>query len=278
MNKQLAIRTMLALCIAVSIISCKKEEAGTPVTNDVAGITGRVEEQQKGSVFYGPGIALGNGIMRSVYSMNASGKPKELGVEITASALQSLPAATATNHAYRFVLPLPAEAMQETPYKHIYLDWNPMGHEPDPIYGVPHFDFHFYTIASSEREMIPLYSAATASSFDLFPASSFLPAGYVPIPGGEQKMGKHWIDPASPEFNGSPFTYTLIYGTYNAKVIFVEPMITLSTLIGGTDYKLNIPQPASYAPANTYYPKEYNIYFNEDNQKYYVTLTNFKKQ
>lgn len=278
MNKQSFLLSLLVLSTVIAFVSCKKDLNEAIQTNNLAATTARAGHEIKKQIYYGPEISLGSGTMRSVYSMNPSGKPMELGVEITASAIQSLPPATSTNHAYRFVLPLPNEAMQGTPYKHIYLDWNPVGHEPDPIYGVPHFDFHFYTITAAERETIPSYSAASVSAFDLFPSASYLPLGYVPIPGGEQKMGKHWIDPTSPEFNGKPFTYTLIYGTYNGSVIFIEPMITLNTLISGTDYSLNIPQPEIYAPAKFYYPKQYNIYFNEGRQMYYVTLTDFKKQ
>jgi hypothetical protein len=278
MNKQSFLLLLLGLSTAFAFISCKKDIHEEAPTNNMAAYNARVGHEIKKNVYYGPAIPLGGGSMRSVYSMNPSGKPMELGVEITASALQSLPAATSTNHAYRFVLPLPQEAMNETPYKHIYLDWNPLGHEPDAIYGVPHFDFHFYTITASQRETIPPYSDISASIFDLFPSPSYLPPGYVPIPGGEQKMGKHWIDPTSSEFNGKPFTYTLIYGTYNGSVIFIEPMITLSTLLSGIDYRLNIPQPEIYAPSNTFYPSQYNIYFNESRQMFYVTLTDFKKQ
>ena len=42
-------------------------------------------------------------------------------------------------------------------------------------------------------------------------------------------MGAHWLDITSPELNQEnpkSFTQTFIYGSYDGKVIFMEPMIT----------------------------------------------------
>jgi hypothetical protein len=39
-------------------------------------------------------------------------------------------------------------------------------------------------------------------------------------------MGVHWIDPASHEFHGHDFTATVLYGSYNGEMNFIEPMIT----------------------------------------------------
>lgn len=278
MLKQSFFRLLLLASPFFTLVACQKELKETAPNDDVAVGAARVGDQMKKYTYYGPEVALGSGTVRSFYSMNPAGKPKELGVAITASALQSLPPATGENPAYSFVIPLPSQALQATPYQHILFDWNPNGHEPDPIYGVPHFDFHFYTIPSAEREMIPPYTDATAALFDKAPAAGYLPAGYIPTPGGVPQMGKHWIDPTSPEFNGQPFTKTLIYGTYNGNVIFLEPMITLATLLSGKDYHLSIPQPMVYSPTGTYYPKEYNIYYDQASQMYFVSLTDFKKQ
>jgi hypothetical protein len=278
MKTQPFLQSTFTLLLIILLFSCEKTMQEPTLNGDSSGAASLVAQQAEDKVFYGTSLPLGNGTMRAFYLVNPSGKPKELGVEITALALQTLPPATSEDHAYRYVLPLPSEAFEAVPYKHVYLDWNPIGHEPDPIYGVPHFDFHFYTIPSAEREAIPLYLPETAALFDNFPLAEYLPAGYFPIPGGAPQMGKHWVDPTSPEFNGQPFSYTLIYGTYNGKVIFVEPMITLSTLLSRNNLTLPIPQPIIYSPINTYHPKNYNIYFNRSTEKYYVSLTNFKNR
>jgi hypothetical protein len=47
---------------------------------------------------------------------------------------------------------------------------------------------------------------------------------------GMERMGMHWRDPASPELSGQPLTSTFLYGSYNGKITFVEPMIAKSYL------------------------------------------------
>ncbi|MEP7380558.1 MAG: hypothetical protein ABI910_02670 [Gemmatimonadota bacterium] len=43
-------------------------------------------------------------------------------------------------------------------------------------------------------------------------------------------MGMHWLDTSSPELLPPPsnhmFTQTFIYGSYDGRIIYVEPMIT----------------------------------------------------
>src|SRR5262249_31536220 len=82
------------------------------------------------------------------------------------------------------------------------------GHDPEAVYKVPHFDFHFYLISPSERERI------TARGDDLLKCgkplpAEFVPEGYVPAPGSEEPgMGYHWVEPGSHEFHGKAFTHT----------------------------------------------------------------------
>ena len=278
MTKQTGFPSMLIFTTPVLLVSCQKEIKTAAPGEDAAIGAARVGDQIKKSTYYGPSVALGNGTARVVYSMNPAGKPKELGVQISESALQGLPAASTEIPAYSFVLDLPVEATQATPFKHVYLDWNPAGHQPEMIYGVPHFDFHFYMTSSAEREAIPPYTPATAAQFDNYPPVGYLPATYVPSPGGVPQMGKHRNDPASPEYHGNPFTYTFIYGTYNGQVTFLEPMITLNTLLSKTSYRLPVPQPDLYAASGMYYPREYNIYDDAPSHMSYVSLTDFKQR
>lgn len=66
-------------------------------------------------------------------------------------------------------------------------------------------------------------------------------------------MGSHWFDIHSPEFNGQVFTQTFLYGSYNGKVTFYEPMITLAFLKNTTTFERPIPTPAKFQQAG-YYP------------------------
>ncbi|MEJ7680301.1 MAG: hypothetical protein WKG06_21090 [Segetibacter sp.] len=88
-------------------------------------------------------------------------------------------------------------------------------------------------------------------------ASEYLPQNYVPNPPVPQ-MGKHFIDVTSSELNGHPFTRTFIYGTYDRKVTFYEPMITLAFLKANANFERSIPQPVKYKKAG-YYPTEMRV-------------------
>ena len=173
----------------------------------------------------------------------------------------------------QFFLPLHKKAREATPFDHIDINWNPHGHEPEMVYGLPHFDFHFYKISRSEQ-----LSIVPGPLMDLLPPPGAVPPTYVPTPGGVPQMGKHWIDFTSPELspvNPKIFTKTFIYGSYNGKVIFEEPMITLAVLQRGRSSSTNIPQPQVFLPANTYYPTVYNISLNSKSEKHIVTLSDF---
>ncbi len=85
-------------------------------------------------------------------------------------------------------------------------------------------------------------------------------------------MGTHWIDLLSPEFNGQPFTHTFLYGSYDGKVTFLEPMVTLALLQSGVSVQKAIRQPQLFDPANTFYPTRYNIWKNNSNNRHYVAL------
>ena len=134
---------------------------------------------------------------------------------------------------------IPSQA-SKTPFDHIVIGWRPDGHEPFQIYGIPHFDFHFYMITSEERKLITSYEA-DSMKFKNAPPVEYLPPGYIYPGGGDAQMGAHWIDPASPEFNGETFRKTFIYGTLEGKVNFIEPMITNDFFV-----KISLISPGNY--------------------------------
>jgi hypothetical protein len=72
-------------------------------------------------------------------------------------------------------------------------------------------------------------------------------------------MGNHLLDSQSPEIKDSlPFTRTFIYGAYEGRLIFWEPMITLDFLQQTTDACMEIRQPESFQRAG-YYPTQYCV-------------------
>jgi Domain of unknown function (DUF5602) len=194
------------------------------------------------------------------YEVDDNGNPLRLAVAVDDEAMNSLDTSHAGggghHHENMLSLQLPTQAAA-TPFMHVGLDWNPHGHEPQPIYGKPHFDFHFYMMSDAERKTIPQYEQ-DSMKFKNFPAPAYFPATYFNPGGGVPQMGAHWIDFTSPELNGAPFTQTFIYGSYNGKVNFYEPMITEAFIKANPSFERAIPQPAKVQKTG-YYPAKMRI-------------------
>ena len=90
-------------------------------------------------------------------------------------------------------------------------------------------------------------------------------------------MGAHWVDPKSPELNGELFTRTFLYGSWDGRMIFAEPMVTKAFMETKPDFRAPIPAPARYA-APGHYPTEYRVYWNEAAKEYRVALTGLVEQ
>jgi len=253
-------RTICCLCVLalISLIfsGCVEEESQTQA--------GAQTENQSLETFTSESQALGDGIVYSWVTLDAEGNPSAIGVNFTELAISGLP-----EEVSEYTLPLPEEA-SATAFNHIGLDWNPKGHEPQGIYDSPHFDVHFYMISQEERDKI------TATEEDMAnlskePDPEFIPKGYVPIPGGVPRMGAHWIDPTSPEFNEQPFEETFIYGFYDGKMVFFEPMVTIDFLKTKPELTKPLKLPESY-PTEAYYPTSYSIRYDEKRGEYTVAL------
>jgi len=219
--------------------------------------------------FVGQTWALGNGTARSWVTLDGAGKPTTLGITLSEAALTNLPIEST-----EFSFELPPEA-GATPFRHVGLNWNPLGHQPTGVYNVPHFDVHFYMISEAQRYAI---TGTGADSLRLYrqPAPEFLPMDYINPPGtGEPRMGNHWLDATAPELNGQPFTRTFIYGSYDGQVTFWEPMITNAYLATQPNATLDIKQPQRYSEAGRYYPTRYTVRFDATALEYHITLDGF---
>ena len=177
----------------------------------------------KSGTFFGPVTAMAGGTARSYVTLDRSGAPTDLGLALTETALNGLPAVST-----EFVFALPPEA-SATPFKHAVINWIPLGHPPAMVYTVPHFDFHFYLITDAERNAIVLGDSTLAAKMVRQPAAEFVPAGYVAGRNSE-RMGMHWNDLSAPEHHGEAFTKTFIYGSYDGVFTFGEPMVTKAYL------------------------------------------------
>lgn len=210
--------------------------------------------------FRGEAQAMGDGQAWTWVKTDSQGRPVSIGITLTESALGGLP--TEGGHSCcdgpQWTLPLPKDA-SSGPVQHVVVNWNPQGHPPEGVYTVPHFDFHFYTISEAERLKIKDAPEADAHG-TLPPPSEQLPEGYIQAPGVVGAMGCHWIDAKAPELNGVPFTATFLYGSYDGKVTFIEPMITRAVLESKVNRTLTVKAPAKPAD-DRFVPTRYRIEF-----------------
>ncbi|MBV9879794.1 MAG: DUF5602 domain-containing protein [Gemmatirosa sp.] len=266
---------------------------------------------------YGAAQKVGNGTVRTYIVLGADGvTPTEVGVAMTESAMDGLPAPSAMKgdmssmkdmpagaHAMAdmnmYILDLPAQ--NPTPYKFVQFDWNPAGHEPAGVYDKPHFDFHFYTVSRAFRDGILPTDGSYAAKAASFPAADFrapfyvdaatagnAPAAAAAVP----QMGLHWLDVRSPELQGltghpeayKPFTTTFIYGSWDGQFIFDEPMITRAHIVAKHDATdpavrdevIPVSTPTRQSAAG-YHPKAYRITWDAAAKEYRVALTQLTK-
>ena len=239
----------LSVVMAALLTSCKKDK-----------------DLDKSGIFRGPETQVHGGKAWTWIQLSKSGTPERLAVTINDAALNTLPIASGDdghdhdhdhgNMENNWKLKFHPKA-SITPFIYTGLDWNPAGHEPAPIYNKPHFDFHFYMSTPEEIAAIPPYQV-DSSKFLMFPGAGYLPPTYINPGGGVPQMGCHWIDVTSSELNGQPFTQTFIFGSYNGRVNFYEPMITLEFLKAQTNFERTIPQPAKVKESG-WYPTKLKI-------------------
>lgn len=215
------------------------------------------------NTFYSPAVPVGGGVVRTLVEINHAGEPLAVGLRISEKALTKLP-----DEMTQYVLQFHSKAAGVVPFEHVLLDWNPEGHEPPEIYGLPHFDFHFYTISVEERMQIGFDDPKA----EVLPSSEFLPADYFPTPGYVPMMGKHWLDKFSPELHDQTFSHTFIYGSYDGEVVFYEPMITQAYLQTHPNEQFAIKQPVAFQQEGMYYPTKYSIQYDPVKKEYLILL------
>jgi hypothetical protein len=233
---------------------------------------------------------MGNGQARTYVLVDErSGNPVEVGVALSAQALEGLPSHSpdhgpGAHGAYsEYLLELPAD--NPTPYRFVEVDWNPHGHGGP--YTAPHFDFHFYRVPVATRNEIDLSAPDFATKAARLPAEEEIPARYASThvllnttPAGMTvpRMGLHWVDTASPELppSNQPFTRTFIVGSWNGQVIFDEPMVTRAFILAqrsgpATAGTIAVPAAKRYAPAG-FYPASYGIRWDGSAGEYRIAL------
>ena len=255
----------VAAGIGVAAVAVALACSNTDAPNGKAGIT------------YGPAASVGQGTARTFMQTDTSGAPIAIGVAMSETTLNNLPttAPGPSPSAIMVTLALPAGAAT-TGFDHAEVGWNPQGHEPPQLYGLPHFDLHFYTVSTAAENAIlptdPNYATKAAN----FPAANFVPSSYVAPPGpaaanAVPQMGLHWSSVNAPELNGQTFTNTFIYGSWDGQFIFMEPMVTKAYLQTHPNATQAIPQPAAWAKPGRY-PTSYAVKYDSAAKEFRFTL------
>lgn len=216
--------------------------------------------------YYGSVTQMGGGTGRSFVTLDRSGTHTEVGVAFTEAALSGL-----GDEPDEFFFDLPIRTLG-TPFRHVVLNWEPHGHPPAGVYTVPHLDVHFYMITQDVRAAIDLDDPVIAAKAAVKPTAEYFPAGYV-AGMASSWMGLHWRDPSGPEFSGQPFTKTVIYGSYDGAVTFLEPMLAKSFLeTKPSNVVTALKLPATFG-SRGYQPTSYTVDWNASTKEYRVVLT-----
>ncbi len=210
----------------------------------------------------GPEVRVGNGTARMFVDLGTGGEPHTIGISLTENALNGL--ATHMNTTSRcfdkngdgvvghgeclvdyeatLALPQGAAALQ-LPFRWSTVNWNPEGHAPP---------------APPERHA---------------------PAGYIDVGASVAAMGNHLIDAKDPELADPSlgFSHTFIYGTYDGKVIFLEPMVSRAFLAARPDDCRPIRTAAAYSTTG-YYPTSYCVRYDLASATYRITLEGLQLQ
>ena len=190
----------------------------------------------------------------TVQANRADGTPARVSVEIppiqfTGSGRSpTLPVGPCQHiYRYRFEKVRAPGGEVSSPFRYLEIDWNTEGlpRGPNNSFTSPHFDFHYYLrprrvvdaktmcVSTNGKTCDPFKTGyAKMRRFLRMPAPSFIPASYAPdVDSSIPMMGLHLLDRLFDyTVHNVDHHPTLIYGTFDGKVLFAEASVTLATL------------------------------------------------
>ncbi len=241
------------------------------------GCSGESAPPSNSGTFFGPSQPLGNGTVRTYTTLDDGGRPTEVGLRLSATALDGLPE-TNTGIPPTLMLDFPDQA-SATAFDHVMLNWNPEGHEPPELFGKPHFDFHFDMVDMATIQAIIAADPDYAAKAERAPESKYVPQGYVVPPGAPAAaqavpgMGVHLIDFSDSSLTSGSYDFTqiIINGTWDSRYTFIEPMITREWLQSQPTFEQPLKLPQAYQKS-AYYPTTYGVRVDEQSKDYIISL------
>jgi hypothetical protein len=249
---------------------------------------------------HGPEVSVGKGAARMFVERGPDGEPRVVGIALTEAALSGLATRMNTTSRcfdkngdgtiahgeclgdYQAELRMPEGTSDlGLPFRWATVNWNPEGHlaPAPPVWSAPHFDFHFFMV---EPALIHGIRTGPCAEFihcqDSVRATTPLPARHAPadyinVGAAVAAMGNHLVDARDPELADPTlgFSHTFIYGAYDGKLIFLEPMVSHAFLSSRPQQCRPIRPPKAYATAG-YYPTTYCVRHDAASATYRVTL------
>lgn len=252
----------VAACAALAVLSACSGESAPPT---------------KSGTFFGPSQNLGNGTVKTYTTLDEGGNPTEVGLRMTATALDGLPQTT-TDPPHTLMLAFPDQA-KATAFDHVMLNWNPQGHIPEGLFSDPHFDFHFDMVDMAMMHGISPVDQNFAAKAERAPDAKYVPQGYVVPPDAPVAaqavpgMGMHLVDSSDTSLvpGSYDFDEIVINGTWDGRYTFIEPMITREWLLTNPTFQEDLKLPQAYQKS-AYYPTNYGVHVDEQTKDYVISL------
>jgi hypothetical protein len=176
-------------------------------------------------------------------------------------------------------LDMPDAVRQQGGLTELTMFWEAGGHPPG-AFMTPHFDFHFYTVAASERMAIDCSDESKPAAL---PAAYGLPD--IPLPPEMAhmmgvptlvglcvpQMGMHALLATEIERTDA-FSGTMVIGYYKGEPIFIEPMVAKDMLMRKASFDLPIPDVPGLAGPH---PTRFHAEFDPAQQVYRLTFSGF---
>lgn len=265
------------------------------------------EPGAESEVYHGDSAELGSGSVSTYVELDAVGDLLSIGVRLSASTFEGLPLEpdgtapcfdvdgdgtedpeTECFMMLRRDLYLPPAASQATsPFGYVQFNYNPEGHPPPapPVYAKPHFDFHFYLVGLEDVRAIRTGTCGFFIDCEVYERARvpvpdrYMPPAYIEVGAAAGEEGNHLLLSTAPELGDPPmeFTQTFIFGSYDGRIIFYEPMIAASVFTSSLDECYEIAQPAAWDVAGSY-PTRYCLRYLPDEEAYTVSLESFVRR
>ncbi|WP_407542029.1 DUF5602 domain-containing protein (plasmid) [Deinococcus radiomollis] len=174
-----------------------------------------------------------------------------------------------------FAVDFPTAVKATTFLDHVDVGWIAGGHPP--VYLVPHFDLHFFTVSAQAVQAIDCKDLSQASPAQLAPHYlPLVPPNAQPAEACRPFMGFHSL-PMTDLAPGKKFDKTMLAVYYAGQLNAIEPMITRDTLMKKQSFSLPMPVLAMVGKA-TRFPTHFEAVFDPASDAYQLTFSAFVKK